>query len=73
MIVLCSKIMKYLNIKYRLLVYFTSITFCSGDIKKEKSSKNEKKALKMTNQLVIFRDFFSSFFSSPDPKTEKIS
>ena len=31
--------MKYLKIKYRLLVYFTSFTVYSGDIK--------KKALKM--------------------------
>ena len=34
------KIMKFAKIKYRLLVYFTSVTLCSGDIKKrsEKSS-----------------------------------
>ena len=36
-IVLCrffKKMMKYLKILYRLLVYFTSFTACSGDIKK---------------------------------------
>ena len=54
--------MKYLKILYRLLVYFTSFTVCSGDIKKKKrkkSSENEKKILKMTSELVIFRAFFS--------------
>ena len=35
--------MKYLRIYYRLLVYFTSLTVCSGDIKKKKSLENEKK------------------------------
>ena len=33
-IVLCRKIMKYLKILYRLLVYITSFSVCSGDIKK---------------------------------------
>ena len=42
------------------MVYFTSYTVCSGDIKKGKSSENEKKALKRTSQLVLFRAFFSS-------------
>ena len=40
-IVLCKKMMKYLKIQYRLLVYFTSFTVCSGDIK--------KKTMKMTS------------------------
>ena len=74
-IFLCRKIMKYLKIKYILLVYFTSFTVCSGDEKKalkmkkttlkmKKSSENEKKkALKMISQLVI-----SELFSSPEPK-----
>ena len=44
--------MKYLKIKYRLLVYFTSFTLCSGDIKK-------KKAMKMTSH---FQSFFCFFF-----------
>ena len=35
-IVLCRIIMKYLKIKYRLLVYFTNFTVCFGDIKKKK-------------------------------------
>ena len=61
--------MKYLKIKYRLLVYFTNLTVCSGDIKKEL-----KKALKMTSQLVIlkktsqlviFRGFFLFFVPRP--------
>ena len=34
-IVLCRKIMKYLKIDYRLLVYFTSLTGCSGYIMKK--------------------------------------
>ena len=54
-------LMQDLNI-YRLLVYFTSLTICSGDIKKKsaenREKKKEKKALKMTSQLVIFRAFF---------------
>ena len=41
------------------------LLFFSGDIKKS----SEKKALKMTSHLVIFRTF--SLFSSPDPKSEK--
>ena len=65
-IVLCRKIMKYLKIKYRLLVYFTSLTV---DIKK--SSENEKKSSE-NDQLVIFhfRSFFL-FFPSPNAKSEK--
>ena len=47
--------MKYLKNQYRLLVYFTSLTVCSGDIKLKK-------------KLVIFKAFF---FRSPDPKSEK--
>ena len=40
------KMMIYLKISYRLLVYLTSFTVFSGDIKK----------------VVIFRAFFSFFF-----------
>ena len=50
--------MKYLKIYYRLLVYLTSFTVCSGAI---------KNALKMTRQLVFFR----AFLFIPDPKSEK--
>ena len=47
-------------------IYFTSFTvFFSGDIKKS----SEKKNLKITSQLVIFRAFF--FFRPPNPKSEK--
>ena len=35
--------MKYLKIYYRLLVYFTSLTVCLGDIKKKKALKMKKK------------------------------
>ena len=62
--------MKYLKIYYRLLVYFTSLIFCSGDVKKKKALKMKKKTLKMNSQLVIFRAFFF-FFVPPDPKSEK--
>ena len=55
--------MNDLKNSYRLLVYFTSFTVCSEDIKKKK-----KKILKMTSQLVIFRAFF--FISSPYPKSD---
>ena len=51
--------MKYLKIYYRLLVYLTSFTVCSGDIKK--CSENDQKT-------GLFQSFF---FSSPDPKSEK--
>ena len=47
--------MKYLKILYRLLVYLNSFIVFSGDTKKS----SEKKALKMTSQLVIFRAFFA--------------
>ena len=43
--------MKYLKILYRLLVYLTSLSVCSRDI---------KNALKMISKLVIFRAFFVS-------------
>ena len=62
--------MQDLKIQYRLLVYFTSLTVCSGDIKKKKKKnfenekKKRKKSSKMTSQLVIFRAFF---FPSPPP------
>ena len=60
--------MKYLKILYRLLVYFTSLTVCSGDIKK--SSENEKKYSE--NDLSShLQSFFLLFFPSPDPKSEK--
>ena len=39
------KMIKYLLILYRLLVYLTSFTVFSGEIKKKK----KKKALKMTS------------------------
>ena len=56
--------MQDLKIKYRPLVYFTSfLTVCTGDTKKS-SENEEKKALKMTSQLVIFRAFF---LPSPRP------
>ena len=54
--------MKYIKIKYRLLVYLTSFTvFFSGDIKK--SSENDQ----LTGH---FQSFFIYFFSSPDPKSD---
>ena len=34
------KMIKYLKIEYKLLVYLTSFTVCSGDIRK-KSSEND--------------------------------
>ena len=41
-IVLCRKIMNYMYLKiYSLLVYLTSFTVCSGDIKKEKKKSSE--------------------------------
>ena len=35
------KMMKYLKISYRLLVYLTSFTVCSGDIKRKKAEKDQ--------------------------------
>ena len=46
------------------MVYLTSFTLFSGDIKK-------KKTLKMTSQLVTFRAFLFIFFRPPDPKSDK--
>ena len=54
MIVICKK--------YRLLVYFTSFTVCSGDIKK-KALKMKKKTSE-NNQLT---GHFQSFFFSVPP------
>ena len=54
------KFMKYLKNLYRLLVYFTSFTVCSGDIKK-KSSENDKST----------GHFQSFYITSPDPKSGK--
>ena len=51
--------MKYLMIEYRLLVYFTSFTVCSGDIKK---NKNKKKLSE--NDQSTFQSFF---FHPPHP------
>ena len=42
--------MKYLKIYNRLLVYFTCLTVCSGDIKK-KALKMKIKALKMKKKV----------------------
>ena len=77
------KMMKYIEIKYRLLVYLTSYTVFSGDIKKKplkmkkKNSENEEKkrnkALKMTSLLVIFRAFLFIFFVPPTLNLKKIS
>ena len=55
--------MKYLKI------YLTSFTVFLEILKKS----TEKKALKMTNQLVIFRAFLFIFFRPPDPRSEKKS
>ena len=53
--------MKYLNIHYRQLVYLTSFTVFSGDIKKralKKSSENDK-------STGHFQSFFIYFFCPP--------
>ena len=56
--------MNYLKISYRLMVYLTSFTVCSGDYQRKKKAENDqskKKALKMTSQLVLFRAYFFFF------------
>ena len=58
------KIFKDLIQTVGLIYYFTSLTVCSGDIKKTENEK--KKALKMTSLLVIFRAFYF-LFSIPRP------
>ena len=53
-----------------MLVYFTSLIVCSGDIKqKKKNSENEKKKKKSNDQSTgHFQSFFSfSFFPTPQP------
>ena len=52
--------MQDLKILYRLLVYFTSLTVCFGDIKNSSENENKKNPLKMTSQLVISEILFSS-------------
>ena len=58
--------MKYLKIKNRLLVFFTSLTVCSGNIKKE-SSENEKKSSEIDQLTGHFQSFFIYFFRPPLP------
>ena len=57
------KMMKYLKITLLVLLFFLEIL-------KKKKKNSEKKDLKMTRQLVIFRAFLF-YFSSPDPRSEK--
>ena len=52
--------MKYIKIKYRLLVYLTSFTVCSGDIIKKSSENNQSTG-----------HFYSFFFRPLDLKSEK--
>ena len=59
--------MKYLKIEYRLLVYFTSFTVCSGDIKK-KSSENGKKSSE--NHTCLFH--FINTFPVPQEMFEQL-
>ena len=47
--------MKYLKIKYRLVIYFTSLTVCSGDIKK---ALKMKKSLENDQSTGHFKSFF---------------
>ena len=54
------KITKYLKFKYRLLVYLTSFTVCSGDIKK--NSENDQST-----------GHFHRFSFIPHPKFENKS
>ena len=70
--------MKYIEIKYRLLVYLTSYTVFSGDIKK--TSENEKKkALKKKKSSENdqwtghFQSLFIYFFCPPTLNLKKKS
>ena len=47
------------------MVYFTSFTICSGDIKRKKSYEND--------QLIGHFQTFFLFFRPSDPKSEKNS
>ena len=52
------KMMKYLKIQCRLLVFTLLVSlFVSGDVKKKRLWK--KNTLKITSELIIFRAFFS--------------
>ena len=53
--------MKYLKIKYRLLIYLTSFTVFSGDIKKKKALKKKKKKKKGSENDQL-TGHFQSFF-----------
>ena len=57
--------MKYLKIYYRLLVYFTSLTVCLGDIKKKKALKMKKKKSSENDQSTGHFQSFFAFFPIP--------
>ena len=67
------KMIKYLEIKYRLFVNLTSLLFFM-EIKKKSSEKEKKKKKKKSSendQLTgHFQSFFFLFFSSPTIKSE---
>ena len=60
--------MEYFKIKYRLLVYFTSLTVCSVD---KKALKIKKKSFENDQSAGHFQRFFFLFFHLPDPKFKK--
>ena len=53
------------------MVYLTSFTVYSGDIKKMKKKKTLKKKSENDQLTGHFQSFFINFFRPPDPKSEK--
>ena len=56
--------MKYMKIKYRLLVYLSSFT---EDIYKKESSENKKKSSENDQLTGHFQSFFFIYFFRPPP------
>ena len=58
-----------------MLVYLTSLTVFSGDLKKKKGSEKKKKKKKKLWKWPVnwsFSElFYSFFFRPPDPRSEK--
>ena len=62
------EIMIYLKISYRLLVYLTSLTVCSGDIKRKLLKITGKKS----SEYELSSGHFHIFFSPPTLNLKKI-
>ena len=62
------KMVKYIKIKYRLLVYSLVLLFFLETLKKKALKKKSSENDQLTGH---FQSFFIYFFRPPDPKSEK--